>query len=248
MEAYALTDTGRVRNMNQDYIYSSPEKVGSLPNLFLVADGMGGHKAGDYASRYAVENLVVYLNRSCQGGPVIQLKDGIRQVNEGLFEESRSREELRGMGCTLVAAVVEDNTLYVANIGDSRLYLIQGGSIRQVTKDHSYVEEMVAMGQMRRGSADYNSHKNIITRALGIGRNVEPDFFEAELENGDYFLLCSDGLSNMVDDETICRIITGGGSLKEKAVRLIDEANGRGGADNIAVVLVKPLGKGDEPC
>ncbi len=156
MEAYALTDTGRVRNMNQDYIYSSPEKVGSLPNLFLVADGMGGHKAGDYASRYAVENLVVYLNRSCQGGPVIQLKDGIRQVNEGLFEESRSREELRGMGCTLVAAVVEDNTLYVANIGDSRLYLIQGGSIRQVTKDHSYVEEMVAMGQMRRGSADYN--------------------------------------------------------------------------------------------
>ena len=94
MEAYALTDTGRVRNMNQDYIYSSPEKVGSLPNLFLVADGMGGHKAGDYASRYAVENLVVYLNRSCQGGPVIQLKDGIRQVNEGLFEECRSREEL----------------------------------------------------------------------------------------------------------------------------------------------------------
>lgn len=248
MEAYALTDTGRVRNMNQDYIYSSPEKVGSLPNLFLVADGMGGHKAGDYASRYAVENLVVYLNRSCQGGPVIQLKDGIRQVNEGLFEESRNREELRGMGCTLVAAVVEDNTLYVANIGDSRLYLIQGGSIRQVTKDHSYVEEMVSMGQMRRGSADYNSHKNIITRALGIGRNVEPDFFEAELKNGDYFLLCSDGLSNMVDDETICRIITGGGSLKEKAVRLIDEANGRGGADNIAVVLVKPLGKGDEPC
>lgn len=248
MEAYALTDTGRVRNMNQDYIYSSPEKVGSLPNLFLVADGMGGHKAGDYASRYAVENLVVYLNRSCQGGPVIQLKDGIRQVNEGLFEESRNREELRGMGCTLVAAVVEDNTLYVANIGDSRLYLIQGGSIRQVTKDHSYVEEMVSMGQMRRGSADYNSHKNIITRALGIGRNVEPDFFEAELKNGDYFLLCSDGLSNMVDDETICRIITGGGSLKEKAVRLIDEANVRGGADNIAVVLVKPLGKGDEPC
>lgn len=147
MEAYALTDTGSVRNMNQDYIYSSPEKVGSLPNLFLVADGMGGHKAGDYASRYAVENLVVYLNRSCQGGPVIQLKDGIRQVNEGLFEESRSREELRGMGCTLVAAVVEDNTLYVANIGDSRLYLIQGGSIRQVTKDHSYVEEMVAMAR-----------------------------------------------------------------------------------------------------
>ena len=118
MEAYALTDTGRVRYMNQDYIYSSPEKVGSLPNLFLVADGMGGHKAGDYASRYTVENLVVYLNRQGQGSPVMQLKTGIQAVNERLYEESRSREELRGMGCTLVAAVAEADTLYVANVGD----------------------------------------------------------------------------------------------------------------------------------
>ena len=98
MEAYALTDTGRVRYMNQDYIYSSPEKVGSLPNLFLVADGMGGHKAGDYASRYTVENLVVYLNGQGQGSPVMQLKTGIQAVNERLYEESRSREELRGHG------------------------------------------------------------------------------------------------------------------------------------------------------
>ena len=231
MEAYALTDIGRVRTMNQDYIYSSPEKVGSLPNLFLVADGMGGHRAGDYASRFAVENLVIYINRAGDGSPVMQ------------YEESLKREELKGMGCTLVAGVVEDNILYVANVGDSRLYLIHGDSIRQVTRDHSYVEEMVAIGQMRRGSEDYNRRKNIITRALGIGREVEPDFFEVDLEGGDYILLCSDGLSNMLEDQSMYEIITGEGSLKEKAALLIEEANRQGGIDNIAVVLVSPSGR-----
>ena len=248
MEAYALTDIGQVRSMNQDYIYSSPDRVGSLPNLFLVADGMGGHQAGDYASRFAVENLVIYLNREGKGSPVMQLKTGIGIVNGLLYEESLLREELKGMGCTLVAGVVEDNLLYVANVGDSRLYLIHNNTIRQITKDHSYVEEMVAMGQMRRGSADYNSRKNIITRAMGIGRDVEPDFFEVDLEEGDHILLCSDGLSNMVDDESMCRIITGEGSLKEKASRLIQEANRQGGIDNIAVVLVNPLGREDGLC
>ena len=131
MEAYALTDIGRVRTMNQDYIYSSPEKVGSLPNLFLVADGMGGHRAGDYASRFAVENLVIYINRAGDGSPVMQLKKGIEAVNGMLYEESLKREELKGMGCTLVAGVVEDNILYVANVGDRRLYLIHGDSIRE---------------------------------------------------------------------------------------------------------------------
>ena len=187
MEAYALADTGRVRSMNQDYIYASQETIGSLPNLFLVADGMGGHQAGDFASRYAVEHLVVYLNRCQKGAAVAQLQEGIRQV----------------------------------------------------TKHHSYVEEMVARGKMIRGSADYNRRKNIITRAMGIGTHVEADFFEADLESGDYILLCSDGLTNMVADERICAIISEPGTLKEKAERLIEEANESGGIDNIAVVLVK---------
>ena len=248
MEAYALTDIGRVRTMNQDYIYSSPEKVGSLPNLFLVADGMGGHRAGDYASRFAVENLVIYINRAGDGSPVMQLKKGIEAVNGMLYEESLKREELKGMGCTLVAGVVEDNILYVANVGDSRLYLIHGDSIRQVTRDHSYVEEMVALGKMVRGSADYNRRKNIITRALGIGKTVEADFFEVELEPGDYILLCSDGLTNMVSDERIRAVVAGSGTLKEKARRLICEANEGGGMDNIAVVLVEPEEGGTGPC
>ena len=243
MRAYALTDVGRVRAMNQDYIYSSPEPVGSLPNLFLVADGMGGHKAGDFASRYMVENLVVYLSRHPGNSVITQLKEGIDVVNRGLYEESLKHEDFYGMGCTLVAAVAEEDTLYVANVGDSRLYLIHGDSIRQVTRDHSYVEEMVAIGQMRRGSEDYNRRKNIITRALGIGREVEPDFFEVDLEGGDYILLCSDGLSNMLEDQSMYEIITGEGSLKEKAALLIEEANRQGGIDNIAVVLVSPSGR-----
>lgn len=243
MRAYALTDVGRVRAMNQDYIYSSPEPVGSLPNLFLVADGMGGHKAGDFASRYMVENLVVYLSRHPGNSVITQLKEGIDVVNRGLYEESLKHEDFYGMGCTLVAAVAEEDTLYVANVGDSRLYLIHGDSIRQVTRDHSYVEEMVAIGQMRRGSEDYNRRKNIITRALGIGREVEPDFFEVDLEGGDYILLCSDGLSNMLEDQSMYEIITGEGSLKEKAALLIEEANRQGGIDNIAVVLVNPSGR-----
>lgn len=243
MESYALTDVGRVRAMNQDYIYASPEPVGTLPNLFLVADGMGGHRAGDYASRYMVENLVIYLNKHRGTGVVGQLKNAIDQVNRGLYKESLSQEEFYGMGCTLVAGVVEDNILYVANVGDSRLYLIHGSLIHQVTRDHSYVEEMVAIGQMRRGSEDYNRRKNIITRALGIGREVEPDFFEVDLEEGDYILLCSDGLSNMLEDQSMYDIITGEGSLKEKAALLIEAANRQGGVDNIAVVLVNPSGR-----
>ena len=248
MEAYALTDTGRVRSMNQDYIYASPEKVGSLPDLFLVADGMGGHKAGDYASRFMVENLVVYLTHRHDGPCVTQIKEGIKTVNKALYEMSLEREEFQGMGCTLVAAVIEDGVLYAANIGDSRLYLIHDGFIRQITRDHSYVEEMVAMGMMQRGSADYNRKKNIITRAAGIRPDIVPDFFEEELEQGDYILLCSDGLSNMVDNDTMCSIVLSEGTLKEKAQRLIAEANERGGTDNIAVVLVKPEEGGMGSC
>ena len=163
-------------------------------------------------------------------------------------DRSLEREEFQGMGCTLVAAVIEDGVLYAANIGDSRLYLIHDGSIRQITRDHSYVEEMVAMGMMQRGSADYNRKKNIITRAAGIRPDIVPDFFEEELEQGDYILLCSDGLSNMVDNDTLCSIILSEGSLKEKAQRLIAEANERGGTDNIAVVLVKPEEGGMGSC
>ena len=253
MEAYALTDTGRVRSMNQDYIYASQETIGSLPNLFLVADGMGGHQAGDFASRYAVEHLVVYLNRCQKGAAVAQLQEGIRQVNAGLYDESLKREvnrdlyectsrdpKLNGAGSTLVLATIKGSVLYVANIGDSRLYRIHGGRIRQVTKDHSYVEEMVARGKMVRGSADYNRRKNIITRAVGVSEKVKIDIFERQLRAGEYIILCSDGLTNMVEDSVILQILHGAGSLSDKAERLIELANKNGGKDKITVIIIEP--------
>jgi protein phosphatase len=234
-----MTDTGRVRSANQDYVFSSIEPVGVLPNLFLVADGMGGHQAGDYASRFITENLVAHFKMSKDTGTVGILKDGIEKVNKLLYQESKKKPELNGMGTTLVAAVVEDSTMYVANVGDSRLYLIRN-QLKQITRDHSYVEELVSLGQLERGSKDYREKKNIITRAVGTEDKLEIDFFEVSLEPGDYILLCSDGLSNMLEDAEIEEIICSELELPEKAEKLITVANDNGGKDNIAVVLMEP--------
>ena len=239
MKACALTDTGRVRTANQDYVYASVEPVGSLPNLFVVADGMGGHQAGDYASRYIVENLVTYLQYTENSQIVPLLREGILKVNTQLYQESKEKPELSGMGTTLVAAVADENTLYVANVGDSRLYLVRD-RIRQVTKDHSYVEELVSLGRLERGSKDYKDKKNIITRAVGTEDKLLGDFFEVRLEPGDFILMCSDGLSNMLEDVEMEEIVGSDLELEEKAEKLITVANDNGGKDNIAVVLVDP--------
>ncbi|WP_294149239.1 Stp1/IreP family PP2C-type Ser/Thr phosphatase [uncultured Clostridium sp.] len=240
MKAYALTDVGRVRQLNQDYQFASTESVGPLSNLFIVADGMGGHKAGDYASRYLVEHLVSYIKECDDGSAVSAINNGIAKINRELYEQSLTNTELAGMGTTIVAATIEDSTLYVANVGDSRLYLIEREGISQITRDHSFVEEMVSMGQMDRGSSEYKEKKNIITRAVGIGRKVDVDFFEVPLKPGDYILLCSDGLTNMVDNSAIFRLVLLPGSLQMKARALVALANQNGGRDNIAVILADP--------
>lgn len=240
MQISAYTDTGRVRSTNQDYIYASQQKTGPLPNLLLLADGMGGANAGDFASRFLVEKLVAYINRQPDGeSEILVLNKGISEVNKRLYKESLKDPSFEGMGTTMVAATVSDGTLYVANIGDSRLYLIRGGLI-QVTKDHSYVEEMVSLGLLNRGSKDYQRKKNYITRAIGTEPEVEPDFFEVSLHKGDKILLCSDGLSNMVSDKEIYSIVSGEGSLSEKAWNLLCRANENGGKDNISVILADP--------
>ena len=240
MKAYALTDVGRVRQINQDYQFASTESVGPLSNLFIVADGMGGHKAGDYASRYLVEHLVSYIKECDDVSAVSAINNGIAKINRELYEQSLTNTELAGMGTTIVAATIEDSTLYVANVGDSRLYLIEREGISQITRDHSFVEEMVSMGQMDRGSSEYKEKKNIITRAVGIGRKVDVDFFEVPLKPGDYILLCSDGLTNMVDNSAIFRLVLLPGSLQMKARALVALANQNGGRDNIAVILADP--------
>lgn len=239
MICYARTDTGRVRSMNQDSIYASAGQVGPLSNLFIVADGMGGHKAGDFASRFVVEHLVELVESSRPGDPVMLLRKAIERTNDLLYKEAKACQERSDMGSTLVAATVEGDVMYVANVGDSRLYLLRD-NLKQITKDHSLVEEMVSRGQLLRDSDSYKSQKNIITRAMGIRPGVDVDFFEVPLMESDCVLLCSDGLTNMVDDQGISRILKTTDTLEEKTGRLIDTANDNGGRDNIAVILVEP--------
>lgn len=241
MVYYAKTDKGRKRRLNQDYVFATGESIGSLPDLFLLADGMGGHKAGDFASRFAVEELQKYIANAPSDTPAVQLiQEGITSVNKRLYDLSMEDENLNGMGTTLVTAFIDGNNLTISNIGDSRAYIIHGNSIKQITRDHSYVEEMIRRGYMRRGSKDYMDSRNIITRAVGIEPAVSADFFEVELTEGDYILMCSDGLTNMVDNESIRNIIRERSSVPEKVQALIDMANINGGKDNIGIILVDP--------
>ena len=239
MISYARTDTGRARKMNQDSMFASSAPVGLLPNLHMVADGMGGHKAGDYASRFVVEYIVRMANEYRTMDIVMFLRKAIEEANYRLYEEAQKNPDFEGMGTTLVLAVVDHETLYVANVGDSRLYLLRD-NLEQITRDHSLVEEMVSLGKLERGSESYKSQKNIITRAMGILPHVEIDFFEVPLQECDCILLCSDGLTNMVDDHGISRILKTTDTLEEKTASLIDQANENGGKDNIAVILVEP--------
>ncbi|MDO4268679.1 MAG: Stp1/IreP family PP2C-type Ser/Thr phosphatase [Eubacteriales bacterium] len=240
MEACAITDTGQVRSMNQDVVFSSTTPIGSLNNLFIVADGMGGHRAGDFASRFVVDHLVEFFGHRYPEKDVHGiLKEGIRQVNRLLFEATEKEAHLNGAGSTLVVATVKGNVLYVANIGDSRLYLLRE-ELEQVTRDHSYVEELVALGKMKRGSRDYMENKNIITRAVGAGRDVDMDLFALKLRSRDCILMCSDGLSNMVDEFEIEYIIRSEDGLERKTQALVDAANRSGGRDNISVILIDP--------
>ncbi|WP_031548521.1 Stp1/IreP family PP2C-type Ser/Thr phosphatase [Oribacterium sp. FC2011] len=241
MDFFAKTDKGRKRRMNQDYVFATSKPVGVLPNLFLLADGMGGHKAGDFASRFAVEEFKKYISEAPKDITSVQLiQNAISSVNERLYKLSMEDENYSGMGTTLVSAFIDDNVITVSNIGDSRAYIIHGNTIKQITRDHSYVEEMVRRGFMRRGSQEYLNSRNIITRAVGIEPRVAADFFEVELSEGDYFLMCSDGLSNMADNESIRNIIRERNSVENKVQALIDIANINGGKDNIGIVLVDP--------
>ena len=241
MKIYAMTDVGRRREVNQDYVYVTDRPIGPFPNLLTVADGMGGHKAGDFASSYTVNVLKDELKKTPMDKPEEILRSVVSIANHKLIEAASRDIKLEGMGTTLVAATVVGNTLYFANVGDSRLYLIND-KIRQLSKDHSLVEEMVRLGGIKAEEARNHPDKNIITRALGAEKTVDIDFFDLKLKPGDVVLMCSDGLSNMVEDSQLKEIISDTDTdLDEKGRILIREANRNGGKDNIAIVLVEPF-------
>lgn len=242
LRSFSVTDIGKKRKLNQDYVYVSEAPVGNLPNLFIVADGMGGHNAGDYASKCAVETIVKEVRGSFEKNPVRILGKAIRIANDLIRRRAREDSSLFGMGTTVVAATCLGHYLQVANVGDSRLYIV-GDQVRQITRDHSLVEEMIRMGGIDREAARNHPDKNIITRAIGGLDTVEIDFFNEEVKPGELILMCSDGLSNMLEDEEIGRILKEHGSIEEKAQKLVDAANEQGGKDNIAVILIDGFAK-----
>lgn len=242
MKFYAITDIGRKRELNEDYIYTSGQPIGALPNLFIVADGMGGHKAGDYASMHTVDRFVEVIRElGEEHGVQDAINEAVTAANAYIYQRSRENSNLSGMGTTLVLASCIGNEAIVANIGDSRLYLVND-VMTQITRDHSLVEEMVTLGGIDREMARNHPDKNIITRAVGVKEKVAADFFEVDLTKGDKLLLCSDGLTNMLRDEEIYQIIQNNKELEQAAKALVDAANENGGRDNIAVVLVEPFG------
>lgn len=239
MKAFSVTDTGVARIMNQDYCFASNTSIGHLPNLYIVADGMGGHKAGEYASRYTVERVVASVSRSRWKDPVRVLREAIRKANEILVVEAQEDVEKQGMGTTIVAATIVENKMYVANVGDSRLY-VMGDKIEQITKDHSLVEIMIQRGVVTPEEAKTHEKKHVITRAVGAMSEIQIDFFEVDLEEKDRVLICSDGLTNMVPDEKIGQIMLSYNELEDIGKALVSEANKNGGQDNITVVIIQP--------
>lgn len=247
MKTFSITDIGKRREMNQDYLYTSEEPVGNLPNLFIVADGMGGHNAGDYASKYTVDTIVDTIRQSKFTEPVAIIEQAVQKANGNLIEQSNENEDMKGMGTTIVLLTIFDSHLYIANVGDSRLYVVNQ-EIRQITKDHSLVEEMVRMGEMDKEVAKDHPDKNIITRAIGATIDVSIDFFELEISEEDNILMCSDGLTNMIEDEDIRDIIRGQRDIAEKAQKLVETANRNGGKDNITVVVIEPFSNEVKRC
>jgi len=240
------TDTGRVREHNEDTIATDPD-VG----LLVLADGMGGYNAGEVASGIAVKTITNLVREGLMredlaaidrgtglSRPSIVLRDAITRANKIIYQTARSQAECEGMGTTVVAALFYDNRISIAHVGDSRLYRQRGSQIAQVTMDHSLLQELVDRGFYSPEEAQRAANKNYVTRALGVEPQVEVEVQEHPVDKGDIFILCSDGLSDMVEDEDIrLTISTFGANLDTVAKQLIQLANENGGRDNVSVVL-----------
>jgi serine/threonine protein phosphatase PrpC len=243
---------GLRRPLNEDswQIAQAAETGAMWPDrgrLFAVADGMGGHAAGEVASRVAIETLFsVYYDRERDGPlpPTMRLQEAIDAANHAVYGQSATHDTQAGMGTTIVAAVVRDDWLIVANVGDSRAYLLRGGQAMQITQDHSWVAEQVAAGVLSNQEAENHIYKNVVTRCLGHRPTIQVDLFEHALQVGDAVLLCSDGLSNQVSGDEMVRALAQS-PLRKAADQMIALANERGGPDNITVVLFKMFDPAD---
>lgn len=239
MQIFSKTDRGRVRTDNQDAYFAGKITDGSV--FAVVCDGMGGANAGNVASELAVRHISEYVIRSYRDGMDMTdtektLKNAIVSANISLYDKAVNNAELAGMGTTAVAAFVKDGTAVIAHVGDSRIYLVNG-EIKQLTRDHSVVQSLIESGKITPEDAKVHPRKNVITRALGAEENVAVDSDCLNLSNGDTLLLCSDGLTNFLDDKDILKVFQNN-DISAVAEKLVETANENGGGDNITVVTV----------
>ena len=242
MRAWSLTDQGRVRKQNQDACSYLQFGLGDGTEILaaVVCDGMGGAKAGNIASEIAVETFMEELRKDFYAPSVtdVQMLCAVKTANRLIYEKAQSDPDYEGMGTTLVAAVTDGSHVTVANVGDSRCYLIRDGGIQQLTKDHSVVEDMVDRGEIERADAWKHPRRNYITRALGAEEQVECDLFFRDLEPGDVLLLCSDGLSGVVNPQELLFEVVYGGELETAAERMVNIALERGAPDNVTALIL----------
>ena len=240
MEAWGLTDTGNVRKQNQDYY--DIVRLGPQQLLLVVCDGMGGAKSGNVASRLATEVFVGEIKRTVREGMGARevgliMRDAVSLANETVFEQSQISADFEGMGTTLVAAFLLPACAVIANVGDSRAYLMDGQGIRFVTVDHSLVELIVRRGELTREQAKNYPGKNVITRAVGTDAAVACDIYRMELKPGNALVLCSDGLSNLMADQEILFEVVHGVQKEQCCQRLLEIAKNRGAPDNVTVIV-----------
>jgi len=250
LEIASHTDPGMVRSHNEDSIASVPEK-----GLVVLADGMGGYNAGEVASGMATTVLTTELRQmleehaphetdpqSGERAALGMLRQQIAKANTSIYQASQSQPQYSGMGTTLVVALFYDDKIMVAHIGDSRLYRLRGSEFSQVSKDHSLLQEQIDAGMITKEQAKHSANKNLVTKALGIDPAVEPEIHEYDTQPGDIYLLCSDGLSDMVSDEDIDMTLQAlGANPNLAAQQLVQMANDNGGRDNVSVILIKVL-------
>ena len=242
IKAYAKSDVGKAREKNEDSFYITEDPFNDI-HLFILADGMGGCNAGEIASRTAITCAKNYIENNFADTPkdkesIIQLVgSSLEYANMVVYEKSKEVEELEGMGTTLEICLIYNNKAYIGHVGDSRIYRIRKDVIRKLTKDHSYVQKLIEDKKITREEAKYHPKKNMLTKALGCTPYVEPDIRARNFEKGDIFIMCSDGLTNMVDEKQIYDIVTR--DIEKAAEELVNEANAAGGYDNITVIIIK---------
>jgi protein phosphatase len=237
------SDKGRIREINEDS-YNIIAGYPGIPVTFIIADGMGGHNSGEVASKAAVDFVSDYILKSPQAiadseNVLLIIKEIMEKSNTHVYNKSLESETDSGMGTTLIVAVVNGKKLYIGHVGDSRLYLIREDKIERLTEDHSFIEELIKNGTLTREEAENHPNKNVITRALGCAQEVQIDTYSHELRDEDICIVCTDGLTNMLSEQEIKDIVLGNEEPQIACDRLVEQANLRGGEDNITVMVFK---------